>query len=901
MGGFHIAQNFLGAMGHLMKETGLEDMLVEANVCLRGTANKLMAGKDYYAMLKAHSMIHAAMFDLHWEAFEKWLVGEGKDIECISLLASNVQLLLDAISENDAERASSLCPDATDALKATKALMVEFDKICTSPTSKLWLMHMDMLMILKRFIHAERAGLWEAHLAEVEKMLSYLVAAGHYKYVSCLPHYLEAMRALPTVAPSVARSFGNGQFTVRQTSGKFNGVWTDMALEKTYNRDGKTKLFTGICQNPAAMEKYLRALPFMTAVSEQTKAMAHLDQHDKKHHEDSESLAIKDAALVKTITSIIKEKMINPFSSDSTELLNISTGQKAASNDLVNARERGLAALATAQETSSEKVEPVKLNTFVTKSKKLPSAAAKARKLYEEESTVVRNLYFVQDLNEERKMDAFSHEWTSYPASLFEQDASLDQCYVMRKGNKSDFLIALKTSIGESGAEYDILPPSDEPTVLVVDAMAFIQRYQQMGSNTFCDLQRNYLKKLLYIKPAGCNCIHFIGDRYDVNPAESLKCEERDRRQKAHNGTPKEYQPHDALAIPDWKILMQHPLNNANLLRYIGESWVDHHDTLPEGIAIVLGGVFGDPGCTVFLTTDSVYEITELKCKKHEEADTRMFAHIAHCVEYADYKRVIVMATDTDVTMMCIYYSVRLPGLKELWLHKMDKYIPTHQIALSLAIKFDSDVVELTSVLLSAYIITGCDTVSYPYRRGKRRAYKLATENVRTLLPLAKFGEPGESLDVTEEIINAAREYFKALYNRSDFGGMLDALRAHLFANTKGDLRCLPPTEDAFHLHVLRSLHQMVVCKQAKLSVPLYPCATDFGRHIVNDKLVTTMMTKEPKPKEFKEKYCHCKKSKCLKGCLCARANVKCAIACLCSGDPHKCARVEVMLHDDSD
>ena len=30
---------------------------------------------------------------------------------------------------------------------------------------------MDTVMILKRFMHAERAGLWEEHLAVVEKML----------------------------------------------------------------------------------------------------------------------------------------------------------------------------------------------------------------------------------------------------------------------------------------------------------------------------------------------------------------------------------------------------------------------------------------------------------------------------------------------------------------------------------------------------------------------------------------------------------------------------------------------------------------------------------------------------------------------------------------------------------
>ena len=49
--------------------------------------------------------------------------------------------------------------------------MTEFDKALTTPTTHLRLMYMDMVMILKRHIHAERVGLWKEHLAEVEKML----------------------------------------------------------------------------------------------------------------------------------------------------------------------------------------------------------------------------------------------------------------------------------------------------------------------------------------------------------------------------------------------------------------------------------------------------------------------------------------------------------------------------------------------------------------------------------------------------------------------------------------------------------------------------------------------------------------------------------------------------------
>ena len=35
LGGFHIAQNFMGAIVFFMKGSGIEDILVESGVCLR--------------------------------------------------------------------------------------------------------------------------------------------------------------------------------------------------------------------------------------------------------------------------------------------------------------------------------------------------------------------------------------------------------------------------------------------------------------------------------------------------------------------------------------------------------------------------------------------------------------------------------------------------------------------------------------------------------------------------------------------------------------------------------------------------------------------------------------------------------------------------------------------------
>ena len=77
-------------------------------------------------------------------------------------------------------------------------------------------------------------------------------SSGWSLQVCVLPaHYLEATRGQqPTLVLNILVTFQDGPFTVRQTEGRFNGVWIHMALQQTHTRDVKTKSFTGISQQP---------------------------------------------------------------------------------------------------------------------------------------------------------------------------------------------------------------------------------------------------------------------------------------------------------------------------------------------------------------------------------------------------------------------------------------------------------------------------------------------------------------------------------------------------------------------------------------------------------------------------------------------------------------------------
>ena len=121
-----------------------------------------------------------------------------------------------------------------------------------------------------------------------------------------------------------------------------------MALEQMYNKEGKTSLVKVISQNPGAREKYIKSAPFLSHVSESVKAMAQLEnKHTSSHNRGAScSQAREEQTLEETIRKVVTETIVNPFTTTNhSDLLNIASGEKAPSNDLMDARELGLEAI----------------------------------------------------------------------------------------------------------------------------------------------------------------------------------------------------------------------------------------------------------------------------------------------------------------------------------------------------------------------------------------------------------------------------------------------------------------------------------------------------------------------------------------------------------------------------
>ena len=109
------------------------------------------------------------------------------------------------------------------------------------------------------------------------------------------------------------------------------------------------------------------------------------------------------------------------------------------------------------------------------------------------------------------------------------------------KGTNLDYLAALcSLNSGHDAILKDSIAPSQLQTVYVIDAMAFIQRFQTLGAKTFQQLSEFYLQNI-----------------YDIPDNVSLMCDERLRRNQSKFSP--EYIPVDNIKNPDWNALLTNP------------------------------------------------------------------------------------------------------------------------------------------------------------------------------------------------------------------------------------------------------------------------------------------------------------------------------------------------------
>lgn len=196
--------------------------------------------------------------------------------------------------------------------------------------------------------------------------------------------------------------------------------------------------------------------------------------------------------------------------------------------------------------------------------------------------------------------------------------------------------------------------------------------------------------------------------------------------------------------------------------------------------------------------------------------------------------------------------------------------------------------------------LTGCDTTSFVFRKGKHTFWTNVTDDTAAVLGdvCAQLEGAAEILpDLVTRTVNCATHLLIQVFCKGAQCTNLNALREQLYV-ARDDLSSLPPTDDAFFQHILRSLLQAFIWVNALNPQPPVVNPLNFGWKEESRGVVPLLMTVNALPPTLKK----VKSCKCTTGCNrnCGCKPFACTTGCICKGDPNICIRTRLLLHDEA-
>ena len=756
-------------------------------------------------------------------------------------------------------------------------------------------MLLEAIQIMLENIRAERSGDWKGHLASQANMLPYFFCTNKQNYSRWLPVYLLEM--LVDLPEELEAKFEAGEFTFRICpNASFNGIWTDMAVEKTVIRDSKSDSgIVGVTRRKGALLRWYLSRHIMGNYSEVVKHRAGLI-----HSEEDPVIKVSDSSLqkdeddVKTLMNHIHSSMSNPFALDTDNegvLINISTGLQATDevkDSLLEAVETGKAKLESFVRSNLElgsngnfysPISRLKLKTFqsMTIPTKLSTRSEGIKRANVSPEKIFRRDLALAEFREDVTVEALmSHPIGSVPLSLFNEDCPL------RKTNKSDLALYLESIADIS--DMDETTPSN--VIYIRDGMAVLHSLSAETCTTFDDLVFKYVRGVISDMSIA-DIVIDVFDRYDVQ--HSIKETERKRRSRTLKS--KTYSVNGSRPIPTWKDFMSVSANKTALLQFFSEAVPNVAKTyFRDEKMLYLSGCMKDPTQVMSVTNNEISCWPELQ-NTNEEADSRIIYHMMEIDKipssYKDPKRIIIKATDTDVLVLATYFFPQISNISEVWVaaghvtKTVDKrrLIPVHRTVAN-------SNPTLLNILPAVHALTGCDSVSSLYGIGKKSVMKILQDSGSvTYQNLSEIATDSNE----ETMVNIARPFVARLYDPKQYHtskhSSLNKLRTAMSTTKDISLAKLPPFEDAFKFHVKRAAYQCKIWMNANKRNPVDESPLEHGWEEDNSGLAPIYFEGQMAVDILSKMYCSCssKKPCSSKACICKAANLACIGNCGCS------------------
>lgn len=625
-------------------------------------------------------------------------------------------------------------------------------------TAKLWCQYWHQVEILKMTIKADRTGDWSLHLFCANSMLPYFHAAGHLPYAKSCHLYVQKMLACKdSMHPEDYRKMAQEDCHVVRRNDKFwSGTPLDMIIEQELMRRMKTSggLTHGRGITDSTLSRWISGMPQCLQVSEALENFSGVITVASEQHVELRSSRIErdQQDLCKLIDWL---EIRNPFDPDIEGLMSISSGVVANSDvNCDKAAEIGEKVISRIIGTNYN-ILRLKRNDRV---KPLLSGISSV-KIKGEQITVDPALLFSRILcsasSPEEIKRCFKYELAPSSPSLFDNGS-------LRKTTKSTLYKIFDK------LHPPLLQKPDSITHYVIDGGHLLHKVVWQNPAIFSDLFSQYYNYITY--HYGKN-VTVVFDGYEEI---QTKIVEQNRRSAGKKMVPiVSFSNLSAVKVPKADFLSNNT-NKSNFIRALGKV------LLENGINVK----FADG-----------------------DADTLIVTTAVAISDNLPEGTVAVVSEDTDIIVLLIHYCH-----KKMFMIRPGKVSKPNKIIDIPALQ--QKLGDLKNVILSVHAISGCDTTSAVFNKGKINLVN--TIQKKKLCELLKeFYNPEATKEKLEEVTS---QFFIAAYVKNSTKKVdLDSARYMLYQqyvakrslNTNFNLASLPPTSNSAKYHGLRVFHQV--------------------------------------------------------------------------------------------
>lgn len=852
MGGFHIACNYMKAIGQHMINTGLTEMWIDCGVLSEGSTQKVLSGKAYAKGMRIHKLTYQALWRILMPKFLEFLEQENRDVfDMLSTLSHDLQLSM-TLSDNN---------------EITKHLAVFLERESEKNVNiRLWLTYFESVWILLMFTRSVRDGIWSLYLSCLNKMLPLMARYDHLNYLKSMTVYIAEMRQLPSI---IQTAFEHGDFVIKKTEAKFNHVAADHAQEWLV---GTSKDSGGIIRNTnkqSSLQRWALSFHWRTEITNKTFEMYDLKSKIHSHNEESPSRRKRDNADENTIfkhlehlnilsttfsTNCVQNAATKDVASkdiESSLLAAYSEGRKTAIA-FVNNRlilQSNSASIVGFHEAMSKVQAPTMANLYKT-----TSIATLEKKGKSVDTSFLQRITMAYECG--RRIDlksVLTHELQRFPASLTNIHGNL------RQGDNNaltTFLMKNVTCVGN-------LLLDKSSAHLILNGSELITRIpKSLTAKTFDDFAESFIVE---VEKTSSN-FQRVDVLFDYKKGHRIQTDNSPKRPK--------------LSVPIRRIIENGnvPLpqnmtrylslieNEAELSNFLCEKLADINTT--EKTYVVSGG-FNDK----YRVTSSAASLdTSPLVSNHDYVTTRVVKHVIN----SESETVVVIAKDPEVLLSLIHHFDKI-RCKQLWIQmestKKKFYVPVDKIVESLT-------TEMKRNILAYQFLTGSRSTSHLLGITKTSGWKMFESNSTLLSGL------GEST-LTTKSMKDIEEFIVKLYKLNDDSVKTTDLARYVMFRKMKKVSELPPTSDALRFHIYRCHYQAQICKNAHLrDIPDEDSNHSGWRIQPNNEFEPILSSLDAIPSTSEDlKTCGCPQTRCGSNrCACRKNGLQCMPLCKCSG-----------------